>query len=91
MNIQLHIERLVIDGLPLNRAQSGVLQAALERELSHRLSEGLLNPKLLSGRHAPHIQGGTIAINDLAPTRLGEQIATAVHDGIKSQKTGAQR
>jgi hypothetical protein len=35
--ITLHIERLVVDGLPLTPAQAARLQAALERELARLL------------------------------------------------------
>jgi hypothetical protein len=38
--IRLHIERLVVDGLPLTPAQAARLQAALERELARLLVHG---------------------------------------------------
>jgi len=37
MNVDLHIERLVLDGVPLNRRQSVALKDALECELSRLL------------------------------------------------------
>lgn len=38
--IRLHIERLVVDGLPLTPAQAARMQAALERELARLLAHG---------------------------------------------------
>ena len=38
-NIHLHIERLILDGLPIERAQGPHVQAAVEAELSRLLTE----------------------------------------------------
>lgn len=90
MIIRLHIERVVIEGLPLNGAQTGVLRAALERELSRRFAEGTLDPKHLSGSHAI-LRGGTVAVDGVAPARFGERIAASVHDSVRTQGSGARR
>ena len=38
MNINLHIERLILDGLPITRQQGPHVQAAVEAELTRLLS-----------------------------------------------------
>jgi hypothetical protein len=38
--ISLHIERLVVDGLPLTAAQATRMQASLERELARLIAQG---------------------------------------------------
>ena len=40
MNIKLHIERLVLDGLPVTRSQGPLVQAAMEAELARLMAEG---------------------------------------------------
>ena len=87
MNIQLHIERLVLDGPLLSRHQSAVVQTAVERELGRLLRSGQLNSHVASGGAVPALQGGMIqAPNAKGPTRLGAQIAGAVYSGIGDRK-----
>ena len=44
MNIRLHIERLILDGLPVNSVQSPQVKAAVEAELTRLLTaDGLHN------------------------------------------------
>ena len=42
-NIHLHIERLILDGLPIERAQGPHVQAAVEAELARLLTENGLD------------------------------------------------
>ncbi len=81
MKIALHIERLVLDGLPLRAGQAGALQAALEAELARLLAE-----PGMTGVH-----GGAAAELAVAPVRLaadggphrwGRQIAGSLHGGL---------
>jgi hypothetical protein len=80
-NIQLHIERLVLDGVPLSRVQAQQMQGVLEIELSRLLSEGGLAPQLLQGGAVPKVQGGEIR-NTEHPEQMGSQVAQAVYSGI---------
>lgn len=83
MNVNLHIERLVLDGLALPHADRPVLQAVLEAELGRLLAEGGLSPALQGGGARPELPAGEI---DLAPggdpAQLGAQIARAVYAGL---------
>ena len=45
-NIHLHIERLVLDGLPIDRGQGPHVQAAVEAELTRLLTENGLDATL---------------------------------------------
>jgi hypothetical protein len=81
MNIQLHIERLVLDGLPLSRVQAEQMQGVLELELSHLLSEGGLAPRLLESGAVPKLSGGEIKASE-SPVQMGSQVAQAVYGGI---------
>ncbi len=83
MNVNLHIERLVLDGLEVSLHERPVLQAAVEAELGRLLSVGGLQPGLINGGAIPSVPGGVIQLtqpNNAA--RLGKQIAQAVYEGI---------
>jgi hypothetical protein len=78
MNISLHIERLVLDGLPLRDGHGPALQAALEAELSRLLEQhGLAE---LSGGAVPQLNAAAIQLSpDAPPARWGAQIAQSLH------------
>ena len=83
MKINLHIERLVLDGLPVSRSEGALVQTEVEAELSRLLGAGGLSPELQSGAAVPSVPAGNIEVNaNSKPARLGQQIATAVFGGI---------
>ena len=83
MNINVSIERLILDGLPLTHSQRPLVQAAVEAELAHLLSAGGLAAALQTGGALPSISGGSIQLtSDGNPHTLGQQIAHAVYGGI---------
>lgn len=83
MNINLHIERLVLDGVALERGQEPLLRAAVEAELSRLLSEEGLSTGLMSGGATPRLQAGEIQLSvERNSQQLGQQIARAVYGGI---------
>lgn len=84
MNINLHIERLVLDGLPITHSQSLLVQQAVEAELSRLLSTGELSRSLLQGAAVPNLQASNINWDNAShPTQLGQQIAQSIYGGIK--------
>jgi len=85
MNVQLHIERLILDGLPVTAAQGPRVKAAMEAELTRLLTRSGLNPTLLSGSAMPRLPAGTVQVNrNSNPSRLGTHLAQAVYSGLKS-------
>jgi hypothetical protein len=83
MNIEIHIERLVLDGLAVSRADAPLVQAAVEAELSRLLTNGALAPNLLAGGAVPRLRAAAIpAPHGGEPTGLGTQIARSVYGGI---------
>jgi len=83
MNINVHIERLVLDGISISANQRPLLQAAIESELTRLLATNGLAPHLLSGGAMPHAPAGSMQLAaDSKPTHLGQQIAQAVYGGI---------
>ncbi len=83
MNINIHIERLILDGLPVTHSQRPLVQAAVEAELVRLLMADGLAPRLQAGGVMPYVPGGGIQVTgDGDPQRLGQQIAQAVYGGI---------
>lgn len=84
MNVRLHIEHLILDGLPIEAAQAPAVQGAVEAELSRLLTERGLAPELRQGGAVPYARGEDLRpAEDNTPARLGESIARAVHGGIR--------
>jgi len=86
MNIELHIERLVLHGLPVSPRDRTQLQAAVEAELTRLLATGGLRSELLSGGPMRLLGAGEFQVsNNHSPRGLGNQIAHAVHSGVGAE------
>jgi hypothetical protein len=83
MKINLHIERLVLEGLPLSRAQGPLVQRAIEVELARLFGSGVIASGLASGGSIPRAVGGPLQFaKEASPRQLGTQIAQSVHQGL---------
>jgi hypothetical protein len=84
MSINVHIERLILDGLPVERHQARLVQSAVEAELAQLLAAEGLASGFKSGGHAtPRIEAPGIQLaSDSSPGQIGQQIARAVYGGI---------
>lgn len=83
MKINLHIERLVLDGLPLDHHDAPLVQAAVETELTRLLvAEGLQSRLNFSSGATPRVTAPNIQGLTGNPVQAGEQIARAVHGGL---------
>jgi len=83
MDIQLHIERLILDGVNLTPGHRRLLQATVETELARLLTDGGVASSLAGGVALPQVSAGDIQLaggND--PVQLGRQIAQSVYGGI---------
>jgi hypothetical protein len=82
MNIDLHIEELVLEGFrPADRHRIG---AAVERELARLLAERGLPAGLAQGTDLPRLDGGSFEAKPGArPEAVGRQVAGAVYGGLK--------
>lgn len=83
MNINLHIERLVLDGIDIAPGQRHLVQAGIAAELTRMLVESGLSPSLASGANLSRVSANRIQINEgNKPAQLGKQIAQSVYGGI---------
>jgi hypothetical protein len=86
MRIELHIESLVLDGVPLARGQLPRLQAAVVQELTRRLRDGTLAPQVVAGGGRPVVYGTPVRVGARpAAQGLGVQIAASIHAGLGSK------
>ena len=82
MNINLHIERLVLDGVNIAPGQRDLLQASVTTELTQLLTNGGLMGNLVEGVSLPRLSASSIQLTGNSPTQLGQQIAQSVYGGI---------
>ncbi len=83
MNINLHIERLILDGVDIGPNQRHLLHASVQSELCRLLTEGGVAPQLTAGGAQPLVTSPAIQLGSgHGPTELGRQIAGAVYGGI---------
>lgn len=86
MNINLHIERLILDGLPVDQRHGPTLQAAVERELTRLLTDSASVAPFNTGGTQASVKGGPIQVAEGAEaTGLGKQIAAAVYGGVRGR------
>lgn len=85
MNIELHIEHLVLDGLPLTPTDGAAIQQAIQTELTRLLTENGLASALeqggvLTGVRTPDMR---LPANS-APDAMGRGIGAAIHEGLRA-------
>jgi hypothetical protein len=86
VKIGVHIERLVLEGLPVTARQGAKVQEALERELARALANGGLSRELRAGGAFLRVQAPAVRLPGSDPAAAGERIAQTIHRGIGSIK-----
>ena len=87
MKINLRIDRLVLDGLPIASNQGMSVQSAIKAELHRLLREGGISSELKSGGAFPSRPPNSIQSNpEGSPRAIGKQIAAAVYSRIGVNK-----
>jgi hypothetical protein len=83
VNINLHIERLVLEGVPLRAGGGSIVQAAIESEMRRLMTAGDSNPSVLNGRALPVLRAPSIQADAGCDARaLGRYIARSIHAGV---------
>ncbi len=84
-NIQIYIDRLILNGISVPHAQRPLLQAAVEAELGRLLAEGGIGEEWRAGSAVPSLSTPAIQLSPEGnPYQWGHQIAHAVYRGIGS-------
>ena len=87
MKINVHIERLVLDGLRMDWRQGRRVQQAVAGELARLLSNERVQPRLGAGGTLASINGGSIEAEKLSdPSGTGTAIAAAVYSGLGERR-----
>jgi hypothetical protein len=85
MNIHLHIERMVLDGLPVSGGEAANVQAAVEAELARLLAGELVAPH--SSSAVGTVAGGEIRIPPRMTARqLGGEIGRSVFRNVTASR-----
>ena len=83
MNINLHIERLILDGLPFETRDRAMLQSAVETELARLLTENNVASNWQNGGAVPSVRADAIQLTTQSnPAQIGRQIAGSIYGGI---------
>jgi hypothetical protein len=83
MNLNLHIERLILDGMDFPAITHPAIQEAVITELTRLITEGSLKLELDVDSSLHEMPSAAFQIsNGSEPTELGQQIARAVYGGI---------
>ncbi len=83
MNVNLHIERLVLEGVDIQPQQRDALKAAVELALRQQLVSQGVGSGMLPEASSASVRGGSVSIeNSQGMESLGQQIGHAVYRGI---------
>lgn len=77
--VSVHIERLVLNALPLGRDAGPRVQAAFSRELTRLLGQAALRHEIRDGTALPLLRLHDITLDAAVhPARIGQQLARAL-------------
>ncbi len=89
MNITLHIERLVLEGLPVTAREGARIQAALETELARQFkAHGL--PRMTAVTASNFSCEPIRLARESKPVQIGNQLAQAVYSGLASLRPASR-
>ncbi|MEA5513590.1 hypothetical protein [Nodularia sp. UHCC 0506] len=82
MNINLQIDRIILEGVDLSLRQRRQLQAAIETELSRLMTVNGVPQSLQNGGNIPKLPASLNITNNFQPTLMGAQIAQSIYTGM---------
>jgi len=91
MSINLHIERLVLDGLSASHTEGPIIGTTVETELARLLATGGLRVSLQSSGAWPSVPVSAVQLTAGTPAEVGQQIAQAVYHGIGQEQLSTWR
>ena len=90
-DIHLQIDRLVLDGLPIDGIDPDALAEDVRAALQGLLADQGIHEGLASGGARNAIRGGTIQHPEPSVQGLGRQIAQAIHAGLTGNGGSGRR
>lgn len=84
MNINIQIDRLILEGIDLSPSQRRHLQATVAAELSNVLTTNGFPSHLQNGTALPSLPLGKIEVTNITDTALmGQQIAQQIYNQLR--------
>jgi hypothetical protein len=81
VSVRLHIERLVVEGLPVAQRDRPALVEAVERELTRRLAAERGWPAQDAAVRS--LRGDPLRVGGGGPAALGTAIAGSIHSAVR--------
>lgn len=86
-DIHLYIDRLILDGLPVEQVHAPQVRRAVKSELTRLLTEKGLDTNLQAGGAVPSVPANGIQLlSGNNPSQIGTQIAKSVYSGIGTKR-----
>jgi hypothetical protein len=83
VDVHLHIERLVLDGVGVTPAERVLLAEAARLELTRLIANGGVSDWFAAGFSVPALQGGAMASTSAVdPVAFGHELARALYRHI---------
>ena len=83
MDIELYIDRLVLEGIPLPPQHRATLLKSVENELARLLTDGRFASQVTGGSRLGEVPAPAVLLGtNPAPSVLGVQIAASVWRGL---------
>lgn len=81
-SVNVHIERLVLEGLPLGTHEGPLVQAAIEAELGRLFGERAFGGRGQRDGNVPLVRAEPLVLAGGGGEALGTQIGKAIYGGI---------
>jgi hypothetical protein len=85
MRINIHIDRLILDGLPIKGADAQAIRNSLQLELERLNQEQGLHPSLNSSITLHTLSADPVTFNAKAPCAdsIGKQVASSIYGSFR--------
>lgn len=83
MNLNLHIERIILEGVTIEPHEQAIVKASVISELGNLLTNTELPSYVTSHNLSPVIYGSEVSLSvTSAPRDLGMHVARSIYEGI---------
>lgn len=83
MNVNLRIDRLILNGVDLESGEADTLRSAIRSELASMILRHGLEDRFVESHSSPGLRGNNVTVSTVNdPAKLGRQIAQSVYGAI---------
>ena len=84
MNINLQIDRLILEGIEISPSQRALLQVSVENELGRLLTTNGIPEHWQEGGNIPRLSTSISVKSNMNPRQMGQGIAQSIYQDMKS-------